>query len=82
MRFAREIGQIPINYVSRILAFSANFESCLARVLRLLSTEFIFREVSPDVFANNRVSSILDTGKNSSDLLAKYLILIAIQRFD
>lgn len=48
------------------------FDSCLARVLRLLATEFIFREVSPDVFANNRISSILDTGKSSGDLLTKY----------
>ncbi|KAJ7473014.1 S-adenosyl-L-methionine-dependent methyltransferase [Mycena galericulata] len=36
----------------------------LARVLRLLATNHLFIEVSPDVFANNRLSSMLDTGKD------------------
>ncbi|KAH9993418.1 hypothetical protein BJV77DRAFT_1067278 [Russula vinacea] len=35
-----------------------------ARVLRILH-DHIFKEVSPDVFANNRLSSALDTGKSS-----------------
>ncbi|KAG7451652.1 S-adenosyl-L-methionine-dependent methyltransferase [Guyanagaster necrorhizus] len=35
----------------------------LGRVLRLLVSHHIFREVSPDVFANNRISSLLDSGK-------------------
>ena len=35
----------------------------LARLLRLAATYHIFREVSPDVFAHNRLSSLLDTGK-------------------
>ncbi|KAH9990787.1 S-adenosyl-L-methionine-dependent methyltransferase [Russula vinacea] len=42
----------------------------LARVLRLLATNHIFKEVSPDVFANNRLSSVLDTGKSVEELLA------------
>jgi hypothetical protein len=42
-----------------------------ARVLRLLATSYIFTEVSPDVFANNRLSSVLDTGKPVEELLAK-----------
>ncbi|KAI0260059.1 S-adenosyl-L-methionine-dependent methyltransferase [Gloeopeniophorella convolvens] len=42
----------------------------LARILRLLSTNYIFTEVSPDVFANNRLSSVLDTGKPIDELLA------------
>jgi len=32
------------------------------RCLRTLATHHIFREVRPNVFANNRVSSLLDTG--------------------
>ncbi|KAJ6505369.1 O-methyltransferase [Mycena sanguinolenta] len=36
----------------------------LARILRLLATHHIFREVSTDVFANNRISSTLDKGKS------------------
>jgi hypothetical protein len=42
-----------------------------ARILRLLATNHIFTEVSPDVFANNRLSSALDTGKSVEELLEK-----------
>jgi hypothetical protein len=42
-----------------------------ARILRLLATNHIFTEVSPDVFANNRLSSVLDTGKSVEEILAK-----------
>ncbi|KAJ7511474.1 S-adenosyl-L-methionine-dependent methyltransferase [Mycena galericulata] len=42
----------------------------LARILRLLATNHIFIEVSPDVFANNRLSSLLDTGKSVENILA------------
>ncbi|KAJ3558401.1 hypothetical protein NM688_g947 [Phlebia brevispora] len=41
----------------------------LARVLRLLCTRHIFREVSPDVFTNNRISSTLDTGKSVAQIV-------------
>ncbi len=44
-----------------------------ARILRLLATNHIFTEVSPDVFANNRLSSVLDTGKSVEELLAKFV---------
>ncbi|KAJ7090594.1 O-methyltransferase [Mycena crocata] len=43
----------------------------LARILRLLATHHIFREVSPGVFANNRISSTLDKGKPASVLFDK-----------
>ncbi|KAJ6629719.1 O-methyltransferase [Mycena sp. CBHHK59/15] len=42
----------------------------IARVLRPLATQHIFREVSPNVFAHNRISALLDTGKNSETILA------------
>ncbi|EJD51549.1 O-methyltransferase [Auricularia subglabra TFB-10046 SS5] len=42
----------------------------LARILRLLATRHIFREVAPDVFANNRISSLMDTGKPVAELRA------------
>ncbi|KAJ6578152.1 S-adenosyl-L-methionine-dependent methyltransferase [Mycena capillaripes] len=45
--------------------------SKLSRILRLLATHHIFIEVSPDVFANNRLSCMLDTGKSVEDILAK-----------
>ncbi|KAL1745741.1 S-adenosyl-L-methionine-dependent methyltransferase [Schizophyllum fasciatum] len=40
----------------------------LARILRKLASVHIFSEVSPDVFANNRLSSVLDTEKSVLEL--------------
>ena len=37
-----------------------------ARVLRHLATNHIFREVAPDYFKHNMISSVLDTGKDVS----------------
>ncbi|TFY69030.1 hypothetical protein EVG20_g3320 [Dentipellis fragilis] len=42
----------------------------LARILRILATHYIFVEVAPDVFANNRISSCLDSGKSVATLVA------------
>jgi hypothetical protein len=49
-----------------------------ARILRLLATNYIFTEVSPDVFANNRLSSVLDTGKSVEELLARLVLSVLI----
>ena len=49
-----------------------------ARILRLLATNYIFTEVSPDVFANNRLSSTLDTGKSVEELLAKLVLTFLV----
>ncbi|TFK47376.1 O-methyltransferase [Heliocybe sulcata] len=43
----------------------------LARIFRVLATHHIFREVKPNVFANNRISSSYDTGK-STEWLASH----------
>ncbi|KLO09769.1 O-methyltransferase, partial [Schizopora paradoxa] len=40
----------------------------LAPTLRCLAGRWIFREVEPDVFANNRLSSLLDKGKSLIEL--------------
>ncbi|KAF7354097.1 hypothetical protein MVEN_01097100 [Mycena venus] len=40
----------------------------MARILRLLATHHVFQEVAPGVFANNRLSSVLDKGKSTSAL--------------
>jgi hypothetical protein len=41
----------------------------IGRCLRYLaSMKYIFQELSPDVFANNRISAILDTGKSYTEL--------------
>ena len=45
-----------------------------ARNLRLLATNHIFIEVSPDVFATNRLSSVLDTGKPVDELLERFAL--------
>ncbi|GJE83945.1 O-methyltransferase [Phanerochaete sordida] len=53
------------------LAKASNIDAAkLARVLRLLATNHIFTEISPDVFTHNRISSSLDTGKSVKDILA------------
>jgi hypothetical protein len=52
----------------------------LARILRLLATNHIFIEVSPDVFATNRLSSVLDTGKSVEELLARLAYSTVIGR--
>ena len=44
---------------------------CAARALRLLATHHVFIEVRPDVFTNNSLSSILDTGKQADVLLTQ-----------
>jgi hypothetical protein len=49
-----------------------------ARVLRLLASNYIFTEVSPDVFVNNRLSSVLDTGKSIEELLARLVLSLLI----
>ncbi|TFK81372.1 hypothetical protein K466DRAFT_502247 [Polyporus arcularius HHB13444] len=43
-------------------------EGKLAHMLRLLATHHITREVRPNVFANNRISAIMDSGKTPEDL--------------
>ncbi|KAF7792890.1 hypothetical protein EIP86_003991 [Pleurotus ostreatoroseus] len=56
-------------HVSEIASRAAVEPNKLARCLRLLATNHIFREVSPDVFTNNRLSSLIDTGKVVNEIL-------------
>ena len=39
-------------------------------VLRLLATHHVTKEVRPDVFANNRISSAMDSGKSIEELMS------------
>jgi hypothetical protein len=39
-----------------------------AHILCLLSTHHILRELSPDVFANNGISTLMDSGKGVLEL--------------
>ena len=50
-----------------------------ARNLRLLATNHIFIEVSPDVFTINRLSSVLDTGKSVDELLARFALSLTVR---
>jgi hypothetical protein len=40
-------------------------------ILRLLATHHIGKEISPNVFANNRLSSFVDSGKDLKVIKAK-----------
>ena len=41
--------------------------------MRMMATHHVYREVKPDVFTNNRISSKLDTGKPSAEIIAEYV---------
>ncbi|KAI0362999.1 S-adenosyl-L-methionine-dependent methyltransferase [Pilatotrama ljubarskyi] len=43
-------------------------EGKLSHILRLLATHHITREVRPNVFANNRISAIMDSGRSPEEL--------------
>ncbi len=45
-----------------------------AHILRLLAAHHIIREVRPDVFASNRITSLLDTGKTPEQIRAKCVL--------
>ncbi|KAF7362921.1 hypothetical protein MVEN_00643100 [Mycena venus] len=65
----REAG--PKGIDATAIAAPSNVDpGLMARILRLLATHHIFREVSPGVFANNRISSTLDKGKPSGVLFS------------
>ncbi|KAG6910302.1 hypothetical protein DXG01_011699 [Tephrocybe rancida] len=61
-------------HVKDISARNGVDQSYLARVLRYLSTRHIFREVSPNVFANNRISSLLVKAKSVKEIQAEYVL--------
>ncbi|KAK7685213.1 hypothetical protein QCA50_011576 [Cerrena zonata] len=56
---------MPISRLAEVTKVDVNK---LARVLRLLATKQCFREVSPDIFANNRLSILLVDGSPFSAL--------------
>ncbi|THU80378.1 S-adenosyl-L-methionine-dependent methyltransferase [Dendrothele bispora CBS 962.96] len=58
-------------HVNEIAKINGQDPSKLARFLRYLSTCHIYVELSPDVFANNRISSLMDSHKSVENLLAR-----------
>ncbi|EIN13035.1 S-adenosyl-L-methionine-dependent methyltransferase [Punctularia strigosozonata HHB-11173 SS5] len=63
----REAGPSGLD-VADIAAKTNVNSTILARALRLLATHYVFKEVKPNVFANNRLSALMDTGKNTATL--------------
>ncbi|KAJ7783463.1 S-adenosyl-L-methionine-dependent methyltransferase [Mycena maculata] len=57
-------------HAKKIDAFTGVDSVKLGRSLRLLATQLIFRESEPDVFANNRISCLLDSAKPVEQILA------------
>ncbi|VDB83099.1 unnamed protein product [Peniophora sp. CBMAI 1063] len=64
--FLREHGPSSVETIAKHKAVDP---LKLGRILRNLATNHIFREVSPDVFVNNRLSSTLDSGCSCDQLL-------------
>ncbi|KAJ8093218.1 hypothetical protein PM082_020703 [Marasmius tenuissimus] len=57
------------SHVREISAINGVDSRILARFLRYLATLHVYREISPDVFTNNRISAMMDTGKSVKELL-------------
>ncbi|GJJ06649.1 hypothetical protein Clacol_000843 [Clathrus columnatus] len=55
-------------HINKIAKQNGQDASKLGRCLRYMATHHVFREVSPDIFSNNRISSLLDTGKSAQEL--------------
>ncbi|KAF8889653.1 S-adenosyl-L-methionine-dependent methyltransferase [Infundibulicybe gibba] len=65
----REVGSQGL-HARELAAKTGTDPALLGRALRLLATHYIFKEIHPDVFVNNRISSMIDTGADSSALVA------------
>ncbi|KAF8887615.1 S-adenosyl-L-methionine-dependent methyltransferase [Infundibulicybe gibba] len=57
-------------HVRELAAKTGTHPALLGRALRLLATHYVFREIRPNVFVNNRISSVFDTGVDTSVLTA------------
>ncbi|GJJ06651.1 hypothetical protein Clacol_000845 [Clathrus columnatus] len=55
-------------HINDIVAQNEQDPSKLGSCLRYMATLHVFREVAPNVFVNNRISSVLDTGKSVQEL--------------
>ncbi|KLO13915.1 S-adenosyl-L-methionine-dependent methyltransferase [Schizopora paradoxa] len=57
-------------HINEIAAKCKTHPLKLGVVLRMLASHWVFKEVRPDVFANNRLSSVLDKGQSIEELQA------------
>ncbi|KAA1478056.1 S-adenosyl-L-methionine-dependent methyltransferase [Dentipellis sp. KUC8613] len=65
----REAGPQGL-HVKDISAKNGQDPDKLARFLRFLATHHVYRETEPDIFTNNRISSVMDTLKSSEEIIA------------
>lgn len=64
--------RIPRRWVGPVSALPMSHLTQLSgRFLRILATNHIYRELEPNVFTNNRISSMMDTLKPTKDLFAE-----------
>ena len=62
-------GKLSTGHLLSLLPFVSNYKfDPEGHMLRLLATHLITREVRPNVFANNRISAIIDSGRQAEDL--------------
>ncbi|KAH9830194.1 S-adenosyl-L-methionine-dependent methyltransferase [Rhodofomes roseus] len=69
LRDAGPKGMHVEDIARRVGEIRAGKKASASHVLRLLATHHITREVRPNVFANNRVSSAMDSGRSLSELM-------------
>ncbi|KAF8655357.1 hypothetical protein AX16_003092 [Volvariella volvacea WC 439] len=74
----REAGPKGL-HVNEIAAQNGQDPKKLVRFLRLLATNLVYREVEPNVFANNRLSSMFDTLKPSKEIFADPELNVVVQ---
>ncbi|KAJ7694885.1 hypothetical protein B0H17DRAFT_849621, partial [Mycena rosella] len=60
----------PVHIREIVAREQTTFGKC-SHILRLLATHHLLREATPDVFATNRISSLLETGKLLHALVAQ-----------
>ncbi|KAG6868849.1 hypothetical protein C0993_008978 [Termitomyces sp. T159_Od127] len=65
----REAGPEGL-HVDDIAAKNGQHPGKMAQFLRYLATNHIYREIKPNVFANTRISSLMDTLKQSEEIIA------------
>ncbi|TFY57554.1 hypothetical protein EVG20_g8502 [Dentipellis fragilis] len=59
---------LHVSVISAALGVDAEVEGRIAHILRLLATHHLLIERKPNVFALNRISAMLDTGKAYADV--------------
>lgn len=73
----RKVDSIQESYVSRTLPITTQIiDNCLGRILRYLASRHVFEETKPDVFRNNLLSSVMDSGKSVVSIQQEYVLLI------